>query len=49
VPSSTSNAIRISYGVGARIALNEALVARIDVGFSDDETGQVYFVFGQAF
>ncbi len=49
VPSSTSGAIRLSYGAGVRIALNEALVARIDVGFSDDETGQIYLTFGQAF
>lgn len=49
IPSSTSNAIRISYGVGTRIALEEALVARIDVGFSSDETGQVFLTFGQTF
>lgn len=38
-----------SYGGGLRIALSEALVARIDVGFSDEETGLVYLSFGQTF
>jgi hypothetical protein len=38
-----------SYGGGFRIALSHALVARIDVGFSDEETGLVYLSFGQTF
>lgn len=38
-----------SYGGGVRIALSDALVARIDVGFSDEETGLVYLTFGQTF
>lgn len=38
-----------SYGAGFRIALSEALVARIDVGFSNEETGLVYLSFGQTF
>jgi outer membrane protein assembly factor BamA len=38
-----------SYGVGVRIALSEALCARIDVGFSEEETGLVYLSFGQTF
>jgi len=38
-----------SYGGGVRIALSNALVARIDVGFSDEETGLVYLSFGQTF
>jgi hypothetical protein len=38
-----------SYGGGVRIALSEALCARIDVGFSDEETGLVYLSFGQTF
>jgi outer membrane protein assembly factor BamA len=38
-----------SYGGGLRIALSNALVARIDVGFSDEETGLVYLSFGQTF
>jgi len=37
------------YGGGLRIALSDALVARIDVGFSDEETGLVYLEFGQTF
>jgi outer membrane protein assembly factor BamA len=45
----TNNEFRYSYGGGTRIALGEALVARIDVGFSDEETGLVYLVFGHTF
>jgi outer membrane translocation and assembly module TamA len=37
------------YGGGLRIALSDALVARIDVGFSDEETGLLYLQFGQTF
>jgi outer membrane protein assembly factor BamA len=43
------NDLKYSYGPGVRIALSEALVARIDVGFSDEETGLVYLAFGQTF
>jgi outer membrane protein assembly factor BamA len=45
----TTNDFRYSYGGGTRIALGEALVARIDVGFSDEEKGLVYLVFGHTF
>jgi outer membrane protein assembly factor BamA len=38
-----------SYGFGVRIALAEALLARIDVGFSEEEKGLVYLSFGQTF
>lgn len=38
-----------SYGGGLRITLSEALVARLDVGFSDEQTGLVYLSFGQTF
>ena len=38
-----------SYGGGLRIALGHALVARIDAGFSDEETGLLYLSFGQTF
>jgi outer membrane protein assembly factor BamA len=31
--------LQYSYGAGFRISLSEALVARIDVGFSEEETG----------
>jgi outer membrane protein assembly factor BamA len=37
------------YGGGVRIALSEAIVARIDAGFSDEETGLIYLSFGQTF
>jgi outer membrane protein assembly factor BamA len=40
---------RYSYGFGARIALGEAILARIDVGFSDEETALVYLTFGHIF
>jgi hypothetical protein len=40
---------RYAYGGGLRIALSEALVARIDAGFSTEETGLVYLEFGQTF
>jgi len=40
---------RYSYGAGTRIALGEAILARIDVGFSNEETGLVYLTFGHIF
>ena len=40
---------RYSYGAGARIALGEAILARIDVGFSNEEKGLVYLTFGHIF
>lgn len=40
---------RYSYGTGLRIAIGEALVARLDVGFSNEQTALVYLVFGQTF
>jgi len=45
----TNNDFRYSYGGGTRIALAEALVARVDVGFSEEEKGLVYVVFGHTF
>jgi outer membrane protein assembly factor BamA len=41
--------IRIAGGPGLRIGLSQALVARIDVGFSNEETGIVYLAFDQTF
>lgn len=38
-----------SYGTGVRIVLSDALVARIDAGFSDEETGLIYLSFGHTF
>ncbi len=40
---------QFSYGPGIRIALSEALVARIDAGFSKEENGLVYLSFGHTF
>ena len=41
--------LRYSYGAGLRFALSESLLARVDVGFSDEETGLVYLAFGHTF
>jgi outer membrane protein assembly factor BamA len=41
--------LQYSYGGGLRIALSRALIARIDVGFSEEETGLVYLAFGHTF
>lgn len=43
------NDLQYSYGGGLRIELSSALVARLDVGFSDEETGLFYLTFGQTF
>lgn len=43
------NRYRWDYGAGLRISLSEALVARIDVAFSEEETALVYLAFGQTF
>lgn len=40
---------RYDYGGGLRIALGQALVARVDAGFSKEEKGLVYLTFGQTF
>lgn len=40
---------QFSYGGGVRIVLSDALVARIDAGFSDEETGILYLSFGHTF
>jgi hypothetical protein len=40
---------RYSYGAGARIAFGDAILTRIDVGFSNEETGLVYLTFGHIF
>lgn len=40
---------RYSYGGGFRIALGEAILARIDVGFSNEEKGLTYLTFGHIF
>lgn len=38
-----------SYGAGLRMTFSKALVARLDAGFSDEETGLLYLTFGQIF
>jgi len=43
------NKMRFSYGGGVRFALGEATIARVDVGFSDEQKGLVYLVFGHTF
>jgi outer membrane protein assembly factor BamA len=48
IPASFDH-FRYSYGGGTRIALGEAILARIDVGFSNEETGLVYLTFGHTF
>jgi outer membrane protein assembly factor BamA len=40
---------RFSYGGGLRLGFSEAMIVRIDAGFSDEETGLVYLTFGHAF
>jgi outer membrane protein assembly factor BamA len=45
----TFDHIRYSYGGGLRLALSSGLVARIDAGFSPEETGLVYLTFGHTF
>jgi hypothetical protein len=41
--------IRYSYGGGLRFILSRALIARVDVGFSEEEIGLVYLKFGHTF
>lgn len=48
VPRLLSN-FRYDYGTGLRIALGQVLVARLDVGFSAEESGLFYLSFGQIF
>ncbi|MGN8159741.1 BamA/TamA family outer membrane protein [Salinisphaera sp. RV14] len=44
-----SNDIQLSYGVGLRAALSEALSTRLDVGFSGESNALIYLSFGNAF
>jgi outer membrane translocation and assembly module TamA len=43
------SALRYSGGGGVRFALSRALIARIDVGLSEEERGLVYLTFGHTF
>ena len=45
----TFDHMRYSYGGGLRIGFSSGLVARIDAGFSPEETGLVYLTFGHTF
>ena len=49
IADSIIHTFQYSYGAGLRFKLSRALVARVDVGFSDEETGLVYLSFGQTF
>ena len=49
VISEITDDIRYSYGTGLRFILSRALVARVDVGFSEEETALVYLKFGHTF
>ncbi|MES1955045.1 BamA/TamA family outer membrane protein [Salinisphaera hydrothermalis] len=44
-----SNDIQFSYGAGLRVALGEAISARLEAGFSGESKGLVYLSFGNAF
>ena len=48
-PPGTVDTVRVSYGGGIRVTLEDALVIRLDVGFSPEETALVYLDFGQTF
>jgi outer membrane protein assembly factor BamA len=47
--STIGEEIRYSYGGGLRFAIGQALVARIDAGFSEEESGLFYLTFGHTF
>jgi outer membrane protein assembly factor BamA len=40
---------QLSYGVGVRMALGQAILARIDVGFSEEESALIYLSFNHPF
>jgi outer membrane protein assembly factor BamA len=51
-PSSASHLVstfQYDYGLGIRFAVARAILARVEVGFSEEEKGLVYLAFGQAF
>jgi hypothetical protein len=41
--------VRYSYGGGLRFLVSRAIIARVDVGFSEEETALVYLKFGHTF
>ncbi len=44
-----TSGFQYSYGCGVRLAMAQSLLARIDVGFSEEEKGLVFLSFGQMF
>lgn len=44
-----SNRVQYSYGTGLRVALGEAVSARLEAGFSRETHGLIYLSFGNAF
>lgn len=47
--SQVGEGLPISYGTGIRFAMSEAILCRVDVGFSNEETALVYLTFGHTF
>ena len=45
----THERFRVSYGPGLRFAVGEAVLARVDIGFSSEEQGLAYLTFGHTF
>jgi outer membrane protein assembly factor BamA len=48
-PPGTVDTVRVSYGGGIRVTLQESLIIRLDVGFSPEDSALVYLDFGQTF
>ncbi len=49
VVESQTDRFQYSLGCGLHIGFSESLLARIDIGFSDENTGLVFLSFGQIF
>ena len=49
IADSIIHTFQYRYGADLRFKLSQAPVARVDAGFSDEETGLVYLSFGQTF
>ena len=47
--SHLTDTVQYDYGMGLRFAVARAILARVDVGFSEEETGLVYLSFGHTF
>ena len=48
IPHTTED-VHVDGGPGLRFAFGEAVVARLDVGFSNESQGRAYFTFGHTF